>query len=112
MLVRLAADAVLLLHLGFVLIAAQGALPALRWRWLVFVHLPATAYSVTVKLGGGLCPLTPLESALDERALAAGVGPSTLSRLLASLITREIQFVLCNLLLTPGFSVSGSAHHC
>ncbi|WP_245650820.1 DUF2784 family protein [Thauera butanivorans] len=33
MLHRLAADAVLLLHLAFILFAPFGGLPALRWRW-------------------------------------------------------------------------------
>ncbi len=100
---RLAADAVLLLHLGFILFVALGALFALRWRWLVFVHLPAAAYGVAVELGGWVCPLTPLEMAMDDRALAAGVGPSGFSRLVAALIypaglSREIQFLLAGLL--------------
>ena len=100
---RLAADAVLLLHLGFILFVALGALFALRWRWLVFVHLPAAAYGVAVELGGWVCPLTPLEMAMDDRALAAGVGPSRLARLLEMVIypaglSREIQFLLAGLL--------------
>ena len=101
---RLAADAVLLLHLGFILFVALGALPALRWRRLVFVHLPVLAYGLAIELIGWRCPLTPLEVALDDRALAAGVGPSTLGRLLESVIypaglNREFQFLLAALLL-------------
>ena len=100
---RLAADAVLLLHLGFILFVALGALPALRWRRLVFVHLPALAYGVAIELIGWMCPLTPLEAALHDRALAAGVGPSGFSRLIEALIypaglNREFQFLLAALL--------------
>ena len=104
MLFRLAADAVLLLHLGFILFVALGALLALRRRWLVFVHLPALAWGLGIEMIGWMCPLTPLEMALDERALAAGVGPSGFSRLLEALIypaglSREVQFLLAALLL-------------
>ena len=103
MLFRLAADALLLLHLGFILFVALGALLALHWRWLVFVHLPVLAYGLGIELIGWMCPLTPLEAALHERALAAGVGPSGFSRLVAALIypaglSREIQFLLAGLL--------------
>ena len=104
MLFRLAADALLLLHLGFILFVALGALLALRWRWLVIVHLPALAYGLAIELIGWMCPLTPLEAVLHERALAAGVGPNGFSRLVEALIypaglNREFQFLLAALLL-------------
>ena len=107
---RLAADAVLLLHLGFILFVALGALPALRWRWLVFVHLPALAYGLAIELIGWMCPLTPLEVALHDRALAAGVGPSRLARLLEMVIypaglSREIQVLLAALLLVGNLTL-------
>ena len=103
MFLRLAADAVLLLHLGVILFVALGALFALRWRWLVFVHLPALSYGLAIELIGWMCPLTPLEAALHDRALAAGVGPNGFSRFIEALIypaglTREIQFLLAGLL--------------
>ena len=110
MLFRLAADALLLLHLGFILFVALGALPALRWRWLVFVHLPALAYGLAIELIGWMCPLTPLEAALHDRALAAGVGPSGFSRFIEALIypaglNREFQFLLAALLLVGNLLV-------
>jgi len=40
---RIAADAVLVAHLAFILFASFGALLALRWRWIPFVQLPAGA---------------------------------------------------------------------
>ena len=110
MLFRLAADAVLLFHLGFMLFVALGALPALRWRWLVFVHLPVLAYGLGIELIGWMCPLTPLEAALHDRALAAGFGPSGFSRLIEALIypaglTREIQVLLAALLLVGNLAL-------
>ena len=110
MLFRLAADAVLLFHLGFMLFVALGALPALRWRRLVFVRLPVLAYGLGIELIGWMCPLTPLEAALHDRALAAGFGPSGFSRLIEALIypaglTREFQFLLAALLLVGNLAL-------
>ena len=110
MLFRLAADALLLLHLGFILFVALGALPALRWRRLVFVHLPVLAYGLGIELIGWMCPLTPLEATLHDRALAAGVGLNGFSRFIEALIypaglTREFQFLLAALLLVGNLAL-------
>ncbi len=58
---RLLADLTLLLHLGFILFVAAGALLVLRWPRLALVHLPAAAWGIYTALTGTLCPLTPLE---------------------------------------------------
>jgi hypothetical protein len=65
---RLAADAVLLVHAAFILFVLFGALLTVRWRWLPCFHLPALAWGVFVELTGRVCPLTPLENALRFRA--------------------------------------------
>ena len=62
------ADAVVLLHVAFVLFVVLGGLLVLRWPRLAWVHLPAAAWGAAVELGGWTCPLTPLENALRERA--------------------------------------------
>ena len=72
MLWGLAADGVMLLHLGFVLFVVAGGLLAWRWRWLAWAHLPSALWGVAIELGGWLCPLTPLENALRRRAGEAG----------------------------------------
>jgi len=64
----LLADAVVVLHLAFVLFAVAGGLLALRWRWMPWVHLPALGWAALVEFSGRTCPLTPLEQRL--RALA------------------------------------------
>lgn len=63
---RLLADAVLLLHFGFLAFVVAGALLLPRWPRLVWLHLPALAWGAYVVLAGEICPLTPLESALRE----------------------------------------------
>ena len=72
MLDRLAADAVVALHLAFVVFAAVGGL--LAWRRLAYawVHLPALAWAAYVEFSGTICPLTPLENRLRRGAGDAG----------------------------------------
>ena len=43
---RLAADAVLLGHLGFVLFVVLGGFLALRWPKLAWAHVPAAVWGV------------------------------------------------------------------
>ncbi len=62
------ADAVLVLHFLFVLFVVLGGFLALRWRWIVWAHIPAALWGVAIEFGGWICPLTPLENRL--RALA------------------------------------------
>ena len=96
---RVAADAVLLLHLGFILFVLLGGLLVLRWRWAPLLHLPAAAWGVYVELSGGLCPLTPLENRLRSAAGEAGYTGGFIEHYLLALIypaglTHEIQYVL------------------
>jgi hypothetical protein len=69
---RLAADAVVLLHLGFVLFVIAGALLAFRWRWMVLLHVPAVVWAALLEFRGWLCPLTPLELSLRAAGGEAG----------------------------------------
>jgi hypothetical protein len=99
MLDRIAADAVLVLHLGFIVFALLGAALAVRWRWLPFVHLPAAAWGVFIELTGRICPLTDLENHFRLRAGQAGYSESFIEHYLLAVIypsglTREVQFVL------------------
>ena len=69
---RFLADAVVLLHLGFIMFVAGGALLAWRWPALVWAHLPAVAWAAGTVVIGFPCPLTALEKGL--RRLAGGDG--------------------------------------
>jgi Protein of Unknown function (DUF2784) len=74
---RLAADAVTLLHLAFVLFVALGGLLAWRWPRRAWLHLPAVLWGGWIEFAGGLCPLTPLENhlrqAVGESGYAGGI---------------------------------------
>lgn len=107
---RLAADAVLLLHLAFIVFVVAGGLLALRWRWASLLHLPAAAWGAFVELSGRICPLTPLENALRLQAGQAGYEGSFIEHYLLALIypaglTHGIQFVLAALVLGVNIAV-------
>jgi hypothetical protein len=72
MLYRFLADAVLLLHFGFILFVVFGALlVARRRRWLP-VHLAAAGWGVLVEASGAVCPLTWAELFFLQLAGEAG----------------------------------------
>jgi hypothetical protein len=96
---RFLADAVLVLHLAFVLFVALGGLLVLRWRRAAWVHLPAAAWGAVVMFTGWICPLTPLENGLRGLGGEAGyrggfVEHYVVSVLYPSGLTRGIQVAL------------------
>lgn len=99
MTLRIAADVVLLLHAAFVAFATLGALLVLRWRWILWLHLPAVAWGVFVESTGRVCPLTYVENTLRTQAGDVGYSGSFIERyLLGALypdgLTAEFQSVL------------------
>ncbi len=69
---RAAADAVLALHLAFVLFVVLGGLLALRWPRVAWVHVPVALYGAIIEFVGFVCPLTPLENRLRRLGGEAG----------------------------------------
>ena len=68
MLSRLAADLVVVVHALFVVFVVLGGLAVLRWPRLAWFHLPAALWGALIEFGGWICPLTPLEKWLRQRA--------------------------------------------
>ena len=62
MVYRVLADAVVVTHFAFIGFVVTGPLLAHRWRPLVWLHLPALAWSVGIIAVGYECPLTALEN--------------------------------------------------
>ena len=107
---RLAAEAVLLLHLAFILFALLGAAFAARRRWLVVVHLPAAAWGFFVELSGRICPLTYAENFLRIKAGQSGYTESFIEHYLLAVIypaglTREVQFVLAGVVVVVNVAI-------
>ena len=69
---RLAADAMMVAHLLYILFVVVGGLLAFRARWVLWLHVPAVAWAVYVQYAGRVCPLTAWENAF--RSLAGGAG--------------------------------------
>lgn len=96
---RLLADAVLLLHLAFVLFVVAGALLVMRWRALAPWHLAAAAWGAGIEAIGAVCPLTWLELVLRAQAGEAGYGGGFIEHYVVALIypaglTRGVQILL------------------
>jgi hypothetical protein len=72
MLYRVLADAVVVVHLGFILFVVCGPLLALRWPTWLWLHLPALGWAAVSISVGAPCPLTPLEKSLRRLAGADG----------------------------------------
>ncbi|MGA9854319.1 MAG: DUF2784 domain-containing protein [Gammaproteobacteria bacterium] len=65
------ADAVVITHFAFVIFVVAGGLLVWRWRWVLWLHLPALFWGALVEFTHWICPLTDLENWLRSRA---GVG--------------------------------------
>ena len=99
MLYRFLADAVVVLHFGFVLFVVLGGLLALRWPRAAWFHLQAAVWGAGIELVGGICPLTPFEIRLRELGGEVGyaggfVEHYVLPVLYPAALTRDIQYIL------------------
>lgn len=99
MLYGLLADAVLLLHLGFILFVVCGGFLVWRCPRLAWLHLPAATWGALIELGGWVCPLTPLENRLRRLGGGEAYAESFVAHYLMPLIypaalTRELQIAL------------------
>jgi hypothetical protein len=96
---RLLADAVLLLHLAFVLFVVAGALLVMRGRALMPWHLAAAVWGAGIEAIGAVCPLTLLELRLRALAGEAGYSGGFIEHYVVALIypaglTRGVQVLL------------------
>jgi hypothetical protein len=106
------ADALVLLHFGFVLFVAAGALLVLRWPRLAVVHIPAAIWGAWIEFTGGICPLTPLEKSLRAQAGEASyagdfVGHYILPVLYPAGLGRSIQLVLGTMVVLTNLVIYG-----
>jgi hypothetical protein len=96
---RLLADLTVVAHFVFVLFAVGGGLLVLRWRRVVWLHIPAAVWAALIEFYGWVCPLTPLENWLRVRSGASGyrggfIEHYILPVLYPRALTRELQIVL------------------
>ena len=80
------ADLVLLGHLAFLAFVVLGGFLVLRWPRVRWAHLPAAAWGAFIEFAGIVCPLTPLENALRERAGQQGYSSGFIAHYLTATI--------------------------
>jgi hypothetical protein len=112
MLFRLAANAVLLIHLAFILFALLGAAIVVLRHWVLIVHLPVAAWGFFIELTGRICPLTYLENYLRLKAGQSGYTESFIEHYLLAIIypaglTSGIQFVLAAVVVVINAAIYG-----
>ena len=112
MIYRALADAVLVLHLGFVLFVVLGGLLVLRWPTLAWLHIPAAIWGVLIEFTGWICPLTPLENSFRERGGEAGYSGGFIQHYIQPLLypaglTRSTQFALGGIALILNLAAYG-----
>ena len=93
------ADFVVLVHFAFVLFVIVGGLLVLKWRRLIWIHLPCVLWGSLNEFFGWVCPLTPLENWLREAGGRAGYRTSFIEHyilpiLYPAALTREMQIIL------------------
>ncbi len=101
-------------HFAFIVfVVAGGFLVRLRPR-LAWVHLPCALWGTFIEISGRVCPLTPLEVELRQRAGEAGYGESFVEHYLTSLVypeglTRPLQWALAGAVLAANVLAYGWA---
>lgn len=108
----LLAGLIVLIHLAFVVFAASGALLALRWPRIPWVHVPVVIWAAYIEFSGGICPLTPLENDLRARAGLDYYSGDFVAQYLFPVLypdglTREAQFVIGGVVLALNLALYG-----
>ena len=93
------ADLIVLIHCVFVLFSVLGAFLIIRWRMMLWFHLPAVLWAAWIEFSGGICPLTPLENWLRLKSGDAAYSDDFVAHYLLPLLypsglSRNIQIVL------------------
>jgi hypothetical protein len=112
MVYNLLADLVVLVHFLFVLFSLLGALLVIRWRKIMWLHLPAALWAAGVEFSGKICPLTPLENWLRVRGGGAGyagdfIGQYLLWLVYPSGLTRRVQIILGAIVVAVNIGIYG-----
>ena len=102
------AESILIIHFVFVIFAVFGGILVLKWKKIIWVHLPAVIWATLIEFTGWICPLTPLENWLRYQGGESGYSTGfieyyILPLLYPDMLTRNLQITLGALLL--GFNL-------
>ena len=89
---RVMADAVVGLHLSFVLFVVFGGFLAWRWPRLAWLHVPTFLWGAGIEILGWICPLTYLENDLRARGAGGRYADSFVQHYILPLLYPELLF--------------------
>jgi len=84
-----AADAVVVTHLAYLVFVAVGGILAWRWRRLIWVHLASVAWALGILVIGQDCPLTELQRWAEEQAGRTADGRGFVDRYIEGVVYPE-----------------------
>jgi hypothetical protein len=106
------ADAIVVIHLAFILFVIAGGLLLLRWRRLAWLHIPAVIWGALTEFLHIVCPLTDLEDRLRRAAGVAGYHSDFVTHYLLPVIyppglTAQIQIALGSVVVILNIAIYG-----
>lgn len=109
---RILADIVVLIHLCFIAFSVLGGFLVFKWRWWVWVHIPAVLWAALIEFRGWLCPLTPLENWLRQASGSAGYEAGFIEHHIVPIIypvslTQRLQIILGLFVLSINLCIYG-----
>ncbi len=102
----------MVLHLGFIIFVVAGGFLVLKWRWLIFIHIPAVIWGALIEFQGWLCPLTPLEQQFRQSGGQAGYTGGFIEHYIIPIVypselSYEIQIILGAFVVVVNVAVYG-----
>jgi hypothetical protein len=110
MIAEIAADLILIIHLAFIAFVIAGGILALKWKRIVFIHIPCVLWGALIEFKGWICPLTPIENQLRKVAGDNGYSGGFIEHYIMPLVypqslTQKIQILLGIGVLVANFCV-------
>ena len=86
MLYQVAAELILILHLGFIAFVITGGVAVRWWPRIGWLHVPMLVWGSVVNLTHWVCPLTPLENRLRRLAGESGYPGTFIEQYIAPVV--------------------------
>ena len=91
------ADVILVCHFLFILFVIFGGVLLFISKKIVFLHIPAVIWGMSIEFFGWICPLTPWENRLRQAGNSSGYSGGFIEHYLVPIIypdelTRNMQF--------------------
>ena len=110
MIEKITADLIVIFHFAFILFVIFGGILVMRWRWIIWLHLPCAVWGILIEFAGWICPLTPFENSLRISAGSSGYSGGFIEHYIPpviypSVLTRELQLIFGSLVIFINFLV-------